>query len=760
MAKYYIYIIFSLAFLLCSCLNKEEVPNTDNLVLNFSLQDNIAVKGTKADDAVTFENRVTHLDVFFFDGTNNNKIHYQRINADGNPSGEKIIDGITLAELKEIGSVKIYIAANSKLSVAQMENVDNIGELKTLKEETTYINLTGYTGFEEEMPQCFLMTGLGTSDSSQLPVEETYSGIDFSGIDPTESKNIFVRLVRAAAKVEMHFKLNDESNFIYAFGKPKKNAETEYTENELKDISLPVTQEYSYIHNSYYIRNLRYITPFWGEATQDKRKTNPITNSGYMVPLNEKEIKVTAYIYSYSWGGTDASSSVFEEAPFLIVNLPAVLYKDGGKTKGEYLERNYYEIPFRTKIEDGDDKFRLRRNNFYKITAKVDAPGAQTSMEPVQLTPIIYEVYPWNMYTVNVGGETNDVSYLSLSKEAIEMHNTTTNSEIKFASSHPITKVELVRAYYINKAGKEIDNKSNKNIKPTAEATTDALNGTITVTSEKIQGIDNVIMYMTFKVTNSNGLSKTFTVKQYPDVYIQGILGSFSYRTDFKADFLGVTGTGNNNNGYTCATWDNGNWKLGSTSNYTTFNSKKAGDSFDNNGHAAMRYYYWSYSSWRNEWQLNYRSNLQHNLNPRMYQITITSTSETYKIGRPLTDGDGYTVPTEENNQLVSPSFMIASGLGATQAMTAEAAKSHCNLYAEAYYDSNNNLVRLEDWRLPTEAEIKIINQYQNNSVAMDVLLTGNQYWCATGTAITIVGSTDSGDPKVRCVRDVYTPAK
>lgn len=759
-------------------MEKEQIHHPHNLVLDFSLLSNSGVRANGETD-FSFEEMVTHLDLFFFDVTGGQEefLHYERIIADGSSSGERELRGIKLENLKG-KRVKIYVVANSKIDVTTLGNTKTIGGLKSLQEETTYINLTGYTGFEYDLPQSFLMTGLATNnnDSNTPPDESNYTGIEFpSDMDITENYRIKVILVRAAAKVEMHFKKNAGSKLIYAFGMPKSFEEGNYTAEQAQNIKLEdltAPEHFSYLHNSYYIRNLRYVTPLWGEASAtDKRKTNPITNGGYMIPSKTgvtnaegsvDDVKVIAYIYSYSWGGTDESEAIFENAPFLIVNLPAILYKDAGTGTGtgigEYMERNYYEIPFRTTKSDSDGgKFSLKRNYHYKIVANVDAPGAQTSMEPVMLEPIYYEAFPWNERTIDIGGEVTDVKYLNLNTYAIEMHNATTNSEIKFASSTPVKNVKLVRAYYINKAGKEVDNRN-----PSASSTANTLNGTITVNSTYPEGVDNVIMYMTFEVENQDGVKKSFTVTQYPTVYIQGILGYFSYRTDFGGTDLLNYGQ----SGRIAAQWSNNGWSYSSNydrnNTYRTFNSKEAGTNFNNDGHVSMIYYYWTTSGWgtNKKYQLNYYTSISHYLNPRMYHITITTTSSDYKLGRPALDKDGYTDPSDENNELVSPSFMIASGLGATQAMTAaNAAKTHCREYAETYRDNNGNIIRLEDWRLPTTKEIGIIAKFQQNSVAMDVVLTGNQYWSASGQPVATGVAGDTGDPKVRCVRDVYTPS-
>lgn len=81
---------------------------------------------------------------------------------------------------------------------------------------------------------------------------------------------------------------------------------------------------------------------------------------------------------------------------------------------------------------------------------------------------------------------------------------------------------------------------------------------------------------------------------------------------------------------------------------------------------------------------------------------------------------------------------MIASQLGAVQAANSiEQAASHCEQYVEVTNrgngTNNKNVVAYHDWRLPTEAEIKIIYKYQDSSDAMDVVLSGNRYWSASG---------------------------
>ena len=131
--------------------------------------------------------------------------------------------------------------------------------------------------------------------------------------------------------------------------------------------------------------------------------------------------------------------------------------------------------------------------------------------------------------------------------------------------------------------------------------------------------------------------------------------------------------------------------------------------------------------------------------NNRMYEVRITATSSKYRIGYPQTDiwtpetgkPQLYALDTEENNQLVSPHFVIASQLGNTSATAFwEMAHDHCMHYVEV--DNQGNV--FDDWRLPTIAELSIIKQYQLDDDVFDVTMnrilnsdgdTDPRYWSA-----------------------------
>ena len=175
--------------------------------------------------------------------------------------------------------------------------------------------------------------------------------------------------------------------------------------------------------------------------------------------------------------------------------------------------------------------------------------------------------------------------------------------------------------------------------------------------------------------------------------------------------------------------------------------------------------------------------------NHRMYHVRITTTSNDYILGRPrlvdengnITDKaqNGQTSDDADNAKLVSPSFMLASQLGVTSGVGLslsdgvvvdsqyQRAVEQCKNYVETTYDDTNNngvwdegetIHHYDDWRLPTSAEIAIIAKLQYGSVAVDEVLAGMYYYCASPTRYAS-GNPDDEDGAngyIRCIRDAY----
>jgi hypothetical protein len=195
-------------------------------------------------------------------------------------------------------------------------------------------------------------------------------------------------------------------------------------------------------------------------------------------------------------------------------------------------------------------------------------------------------------------------------------------------------------------------------------------------------------------------------------------------------------------------------------------------------GKSTTSFYEWSNSSSGKE--ASAVGTCESNTNARMYHVRITATSEEYSIGRPRMDANGYTDSGADNAKLVSPSFMIASRLGAIYTTYGNLSSIddkedndrngvpdrrdifniHCANYVEVYKDENGNAVVLDNWRLPTEAELKIIESLQGgpdeNADAIDYLLNGRYYMSASGPVYNTQANQSGDESAIRCVRDAY----
>lgn len=789
MKRYLTYILICLLALMTACYHdglEVIIPQEDGrIMLKLSAQDS----QTRAGDHSYFEALVEHIDVFIANNDDDDSnvdndliIHHERIEI-GNTANNGIItlQGLGLGDVSG-KTIHIFAVANSSKSEDAMSALQgsNVSNLKNQVEEQPLVYLTGtnITGGGMTSPKSFMMW----SEKSNIAIESQAIG----------DKVIDIVLERAVAKMEFHFLRvqegtkdqygNDIETNIHGFG---------YPEIEINDVENVPLKDLKYkADGSYYFNNLPYkswfATPYYTHATESyRRKTSPIYNAGHFHWENKNDVKVVAYVYSYSW---NVNNSEFDNAPRMVVNLPAVVYNSSDRTKGTYLEDNFYEIQLRLPNQAEGENIYIKRNRHYIIKATINAPGSKSSFEPIEITePTYFTERAWDAVDINIGGEQNPASYLTLNTNTVEMRNIAQDSStLRFASSSPIT-VTLQSASYIDKWGATYtlyDYATNKNKwnDPTNEddeelngskiyaTATSGLNGTITINSPI--PTNDTPRYLTFKVTNIENEEKTFTVVQYPAISITNRQGYFSYRTDFGSYYT------NNVSPYRgkakwnadTQTWSYPNGLLSFWADII-FESKVAereGDVYKIYPYYWVNTYIFGYQMMRwKDWSSSDRDFASETLdNARIYHVTINATGITnidgtkaYTIGRPRMNSNGYTDSGPSNANLVSPSFMIASQLGETQAITdAEAARQHCKVYAEVYLNEYGQEVHLTGWRLPTEAEIKIIAERQGiANAAVDKVLVGQYYHSASG-AVPINDYISSGT-YIRCIRDHYAPA-
>lgn len=427
--------------------------------------------------------------------------------------------------------------------------------------------------------------------------------------------------------------------------------------------------------------------------------------------FDERTAKLVLYTYPTDWGG-----DVLQET-FVLLNMPGNYTEQEG-AQLEYKGSNYYKIPVRL----GDaTAHQLNRNTIYRVNVTIDRMGQPQLDVPVELTPK-YEVIPWTTVTIDV--DNGDLNYLEVVKDEIIMKNIKKSEEQYFTSSSPVT-ASIEEVYYYDKYGAKqtISNYGQYGISVVPAA---GNFGNVTINSDV--PTNNGIRYIKVKVTNGQGLSKEFTVKQYPLEYIVTVPGWYSYRTDFGSTYE-----------------KKGNRKV--SNDYFSSKVYYEGDWWNDEG-----IYTYTWSRYASNPSLGTRQDGNDNNN--MYFVRITKTSNEYVLSVPAMDKDGYTESSPENNQLVAPAFMIASQLGTVYPQRFNDAKEHCKQYAEKSLAGEV----YDDWRLPTEAELEIIDKYQNTAGSViDEVLGGKYYWAASGKAYETQKGTEGtkDEAYIRCIRTV-----
>lgn len=755
-----IFCLSVLSFASCVSDDIEQEVMVDNDAITLQLY--TGANGSRAavvDEA--HEYAMSHLDVFIFN-SDESKFHYERIATTDAPDGTVTLSGKTKSEFTQGTSYWVYVVANSSKTVAEMEAVLNLGGLKALTQTDVNIHLSGLD--LDNVPKFFLMDGIAYKGESEPTTAAAITINDGTSVGTTVLK---VNLRRAAAKVEVVLKAGDKVEFF-------KN---------------------DYV--GYYLRNMPTVTSLLAESPYtnlkkdlvDTRKTLSAYSKGKYKGLTyndevyngKGELTIITYVYAHDWN--EATNS-WETQTNLVVNIPVLYQTDISGTPQEVrYDQSYYQI------ELGKDH-KFERNHYYLITGTINAPGAEEFTEPIELQDMKYSAMDWTDVTVNVGGETKP-TYLKVNKDILRIYNQPTDESLVFASSSPITITvygEVAESngtltgngnpYYYNKYAvkTDVDNtiKSQMNAASLEEG---AMSGNIIVNSPI--PTNKTIRYYTLLVENKDGNQAKVLVEQYPVIYVTNQLGWYSYRSDFGSSYVNrgdryvsISLSGNYNWRGDWQSW-NGGYELSQNAGSGFWYSKVEVNQNESGNNMNIEAY---------EWPNNYNGNTAdvESANPsgdnaRIYHITVTATSSDYTVGRPRmtapdNNGLSYTDPSDDNAKLVSPSFMIASRLGVVTSSGGNLNRvsdnerliifrNHCANYVEVVKGKNGAAdIVYDDWRLPTEAELRIIMDYQGTSGqdadAIDYLLNGKYYFGAAGPVendkATSTGTT------VRCVRDAY----
>ena len=757
-------------------------------------------RGTVADNES--ESYLSHLDVIIYkqlpDGVSYEGFYHERVSVSATP------DGVTsIRRTKddfELGvKYKIYVIANSDVAESVYYQSGSIIDHETflkLDQTNTKIHLSGINFGNQnfEYPQMFLMDGVAYMGS----VEPAQGGSVVINDGTTEDVRLKVTLRRAAAKIIVTIIPGNKVSFT-----PDLMAKSQGYLLRNMPIRSTLVAEGGYPLTEGDAR------PYWMSPT--------ISQSPYFQLLDDGndgyKLQITAYCYSHSW----LSSEIFHKGTSLVVMLPIIYKEDVDSKPIEYIN-NYYQISF-SKIEGDnlEDSYHLiKRNTLYDLRVTLNAPGAEDYTSPEEIEDLKYFTAPWETMDIPVSGEAG-VQYLKVNKNKLIMYNNDEDLEsLYFSSSSPVT------VSYVPKSGYYLDKYNQKVSLSNAEINTikgivdpDATSGNIGIQSAN--PANNTIRYFQIEVKNEEDLTEIIDVEQYPLIYITNSLPWYSYRDDyyyrttdghsFRDNVTNLTTAGDDPTTYQSygdhivsiyqiesvdvnTKTVKYTYSSAASSNNHGWTCSKVRGNASSGGKYAINYYYFSYgrtgggwwgSGGTYSWSLQTASCETHNV--RNYKVRVMASSKEYILARPNMDEYGYTAGDDNNAKLVSPSFVIASRLGAVlstysglSGMSAEKKlvvfADHCKNYVEVD-DTNDDkkapVVVYDNWRLPTEAELQIIMDLQGgdgvDADAIDFLLNGGYYMSASGPVFNpkntsgVSKANDKwsvSDVAIRCVRDAY----
>ena len=486
---------------------------------------------------------------------------------------------------------------------------------------------------------------------------------------------------------------------------------------------------------SWNFQNYNTATTFFGE---NSAKTLGNMSGAYESAMGENgNFTITTYSYATQWDNT-------EQMPKLIVKVPLTKISEDAEGEGAIGETtdNFYSIPVRDINET-----ELKRNHIYTVNANITNRGSSTEIVYGTQADIQYDVMKWTE-----GEETvinaDKHSYLLVTPTFHIMRNEKVdNKTIQFYASDACT-VQIDEVYYYDKNG------TKKTIKSGSTYPQISLNFANGHTEKKDQGIVNIqakefvpltVKYIKFTISCGEGENKKteqVTIKQYPLEYIQAIAGWYStksldgwidWQEHQRAHDIKKKSSDNN---FKAKVYTYGEVREG----WGWWSDIIEGT------------YIWEYQDEykENAYQATLNKARKDQSNNNMYVVQITHTNGNYTIGHVNNINPTTKLSSED---VVSPAFALASQLGTVTVFSKGVnASKHCDDYVEVGIDGT----RYDNWRLPTESEIKVIVNYQYKS-GQDVVtevLRGYSYWSLSGNLVT-ANPNGSDEGFVRCVRDL-----
>lgn len=784
------YMCLAVLVAIASCTRDEWIesvntPQEEGLCFSLYADGDMKPAGTRSPEGDDLnENLISSVDIFMFkkDGTLNagGYVHAESDEVVYLYKGSEWLNNFN----EQDAPYTVYALANYK-GDATLSGVQSLDDLKAVvAEDVDVVKWEGMGTNPAYEGKTFLMDGKKTVTYADLQSDQSDG----------EPYIVDMPLTRAAVKIELTLNFSD--------GWAQKFMATDLKAQLSNYASItPALSDGNPLDGDQ--RGLSNYPGLQGDEMENF-SADPIFSKGDNGDYNGSKIRFYTYINRWD--------NFIDNETMLLIDLPG-RYDENGKPASEaaeLLDHNFYKVPI---ISNAEPQI-FQRNTFYQITAVVNMKGTATVDEPVELIDVQFQTAPWTEN--NVDGGDVDADYLMLNQYYVDIRNVD-SYDVEFYSSSPIKKVEIVGFENQNEAqaegidfaypgeGTEIPgvyfvNKYNqrRDVTPDNLVTVywdkDVVNGKIHLDSSNP---DNVTKrYITLKVTNTDELSKYVVVEQYPLEYIQPIPGYYSYRSDFISQMTVI-------NTITChyeSEFYTSADRLPPNINFYTFRQDKGAESMEFQskvvedekimkyefeseygiadwGEGPISCYIWKAVSDENSFSDEFNNNM-------MYSVAITQTDDRYKIAYPLRTtkfniyctGHLYdtAISSEENNQLISPNFTLASHLGYVTSTNKdenfwEFAELHCGEYVETYQDEEGNTVVYDNWRLPTSAEIEVILRYQNDpktQEVMDEVLTEDYYYVCWDGAMGGQGiaqnpyGNGNGLKAVRCVRDLLPEEK
>lgn len=572
-------------------------------------------------------------------------------------------------------SYDIYVVANAPADVNWPDGHATLDELKALQMVTAW---------KEGGEEALLMDGV-------LPNQQVVRG-----------ESATVDLTRAMAKVTLKVtaaeEITDENGVTYTpdFTNMSVTLVNAATKTQLDDNYRPTGNDYTGVTQKYVMN---------GEG---------------------------AYVHAplYSYPNPEADATTERQNAYLQLRLPWLMKDGTGQQAGNY----YYTIPI-----TANHVANMERNHYYDVSVDVKVLGSLDPNDMVELTPNIF-IRDW--FNMQLSSSIDKFQYLVLEEDSTTLYNVTDYAN-PYVSSSEIDSYEILSVEYVDYSSVNFSKVTMTKKNPSGHVSgeegywgkydnfsnytsgIDRENETITFH----HAIDTDIMFakrvITIEVKNKEGISRTWVVTQYPEMYIEaennkanGLYNRFVY---------GVNGDKNVS--------DDRNNTLGDANNYEGASNE----------------------------------------NPNQYTIYVTAldANSGYSIGDPRTDSrvdfstylgdsdsadrklDNYRPTKEEGvDAIIAPAFKIASSWGVVTIsgrFRYENAKRRCASYQENGYPAGR-------WRVPTEAEIEYLVDLSRDHKIPE-LFDGN-YYASSGRHYSSssgnFSTSSSTNPAVRCVYDVW----